>query len=584
MSRMEVDAAEGEKHDLEDGDSSSIITTTDSDSYTSSSAYDEDDDDDGEQFVLQLEVLCPFCPERQPNAEVLMTQHVKTVHGLDIVKEFSERGFDCIDFIKLINFLRSRNLEQLDSKNPIPPEQVFSNVDEWRNNDSYMKPVLSEDPLLTFDVESLLVMDSNSSNVPQVTGEAAGGDRESPSDYAARIRQLQSTIDSMKACMKNVMQGQHSLAVKQSHSHLRVVSDTSGKDTAMSATVSVACKSKKHKKRRVKKRPSSSDTNQVYFSSYSHFGIHHEMLSDHVRTNSYRRSIIENPQLFKGAKVLDVGCGTGILSLFCASAGATRVTAVDDSDIAFYAMMIVAENKFKQSIDVVKTRLEQLPDCKSEEDKYDVIISEWMGYFLVYEGMLDTVITARDRFLKKGGVMLPSRSVIKLAGLSDQALYDKHVTFWNDVYGYSMSSLKSECITEPLITVVKSENLCSNDVSVAEIDSMTCTRESTHLLECDVVLKISKTTVMHAIVGWFDCFFDHKRLNEGNNSVVLSTSPKTESTHWKQTVFLLKTPVEVKEGSDFCMKVSISRPKHEDRALKVDIVFPDKSKQEYVLL
>ena len=32
-------------------------------------------------------------------------------------------------------------------------------------------------------------------------------------------------------------------------------------------------------------------------------------------------------------------------------------------------------------------------------DKVDVIISEWMGYFLFYESMLDTVIFARDKWL-----------------------------------------------------------------------------------------------------------------------------------------------------------------------------------------
>jgi hypothetical protein len=33
----------------------------------------------------------------------------------------------------------------------------------------------------------------------------------------------------------------------------------------------------------------------------------------------------------------------------------------------------------------------------------DIIISEWMGYFLLYESMLDTVIWARDKWLKPGG-------------------------------------------------------------------------------------------------------------------------------------------------------------------------------------
>ena len=51
-----------------------------------------------------------------------------------------------------------------------------------------------------------------------------------------------------------------------------------------------------------------------YFDSYSHFGIHEEMLKDTVRTKTYMRSIMDNAHLFKGKTVLDVGCGTGILS------------------------------------------------------------------------------------------------------------------------------------------------------------------------------------------------------------------------------------------------------------------------------
>ena len=58
------------------------------------------------------------------------------------------------------------------------------------------------------------------------------------------------------------------------------------------------------------------------------------MLTDRVRTSTYATFILSNPSLFRDAVVMDVGCGTGILSLLAARAGARRVFAVEASKIA----------------------------------------------------------------------------------------------------------------------------------------------------------------------------------------------------------------------------------------------------------
>lgn len=104
-------------------------------------------------------------------------------------------------------------------------------------------------------------------------------------------------------------------------------------------------------------------------------GIHETMLKDTVRTDAYRDFIYENKHLFKDKVVLDVGCGTGVLSMFCAKAGAKKVIAVDNSAIIDKAREHVFENGLDKIITCLHGKIEEvvLP-----VKQVDIIISEWM--------------------------------------------------------------------------------------------------------------------------------------------------------------------------------------------------------------
>ena len=81
-----------------------------------------------------------------------------------------------------------------------------------------------------------------------------------------------------------------------------------------------------------------------YYGSYSSFHIHEEMLKDTVRTRTYQRAIMDNPNDFKDKIVLDIGAGTGILSIFAARAGAKHVYAIEFAEIAIFAKEIIRKN------------------------------------------------------------------------------------------------------------------------------------------------------------------------------------------------------------------------------------------------
>jgi predicted RNA methylase len=105
---------------------------------------------------------------------------------------------------------------------------------------------------------------------------------------------------------------------------------------------------------------------------YDDLKIHEVMLRDDIRNQAYRRAIFANVR--KGDVVLDVGAGTGILSLFAAQAGARTVYAVERTTIADLARRIVIKNGYGDRIEVIQSDLEavRLPQ------RVDVIVSEWL--------------------------------------------------------------------------------------------------------------------------------------------------------------------------------------------------------------
>ncbi|ORY65937.1 HNRNP arginine N-methyltransferase [Pseudomassariella vexata] len=294
---------------------------------------------------------------------------------------------------------------------------------------------------------------------------------------------------------------------------------------------------------------------QHYFNSYNHHGIHEEMLKDEVRTRSYMNAIVQNKHLFKDKIVLDVGCGTAILSMFAVKAGAKHVIGVDMSTIIFKAKEIVATNGMSDKITLIQGKMEEI---ELPFPKVDIIISEWMGYFLLYESMLDTVLYARDKYLNKDGLIFPDKATIFVCGIEDGEYKDEKIGFWDNVYGFDYSPLKETALTEPLVDTVEVKAAVTDPASVLTLDLYKCTVAD---LAFSVPFKLScrRDDFVHALVAWFDIDFTacHKPIR-------FSTGPHTKYTHWKQTVFYLKDVLTVQQGEEVECNLEV-RPNDKNR-------------------
>ena len=295
----------------------------------------------------------------------------------------------------------------------------------------------------------------------------------------------------------------------------------------------------------------------LYFDSYSDVTIHEEMIADHVRTDTYRTAIVRNSESIRGKVVLDVGAGTGVLSVFCAQAGARKVFAVEACSIAEQAARIVRHNDLQDRIQVIRGTVEtvELPE------KVDVIVSEWMGYALLHESMLNSVLYARDRWLKPGGLLLPSRAELYIAPVSDPVVEDR-LRFWDtvkDQYGVDMSCMSDfarSCIMNSDITVsaVSVEDVLSHPARFAELDLVSVTAEELRSVRGQFRCESFGSAAVSALCVFFAVTFP---CPDKPQALVLSTSPFKPETHWKQAVLYLDAPVDVVQDTVVAGEVSM---------------------------
>jgi protein arginine N-methyltransferase 1 len=295
---------------------------------------------------------------------------------------------------------------------------------------------------------------------------------------------------------------------------------------------------------------------ESYFGGYARTDIHAEMIGDHTRTRAYRRAIFENPPLFEDRVVLDVGSGTGILSLFAAEAGARHVYAVEASDMAPIAEQVVRDNGLQDVVTVLHGSLEDL----TLPEKVDVILSEWMGYALLFEGMLSSVLIARDRWLKPGGTLIPGHARLYACAVEDFEVEAKRFAFWDSVYGYDMSAIATFARHEPLVDTVDAHCLVTESSVVVDLDLYDLAVDATHH-RADVDLLAERRETVHAILLWFDV--------DLTDDIVLSTHPDDVPTHWKQTLLYLPRPIKVARGDVIRLQLEIEPAPDDPRTLVI---------------
>ena len=333
-----------------------------------------------------------------------------------------------------------------------------------------------------------------------------------------------------------------------------------------------------------------------YFSAYDDLYHQKMMLTDHNRMVAYHSAIMKNKDLFKDKVVMDVGTGSSILAVWAAQAGAKRVYAVEYTSMADHAKNVVKANGVDDIVKIIRGAVEdvELPlpeedwdifcddenkECKGNQQVVDIIISEWMGYFLLRESMLDSVIYARDKFLKKKtGLLFPSHATMLVAPIGIEKNrqeveqeYSDAMSSWHEYlerarvhYGVDMSILQNKYEKEQtdyyLLSghwlQLEAETVLATPTVVKTLDLVTCTLGDVKGFD---VMSFKFSNVMKqsdydtdnqqavsGFAGWFTVDFQSRTDETGKtyapeikNPVYFSTGPEVGGKLYRGIEYLL---------------------------------------------
>jgi predicted RNA methylase len=275
-------------------------------------------------------------------------------------------------------------------------------------------------------------------------------------------------------------------------------------------------------------------------SRYGELSIHRWMLRDERRNEAYRRALehVVRP----GDVVLDVGAGTGILSIFAASSGARKVYAVERTQVADVARRMVERNGHAERIEVIQSDLEDL----AVPEKVDVIVSEWMGGFGVDENMLAPLVMARDRWLKPGGKMVPGRVTASLAPASVPE-FDEAMAYWRSrPHGVDTSVIAAMTAHEAFHTQTRMtpDALVAAPQVMWSHDMYTCSlEEADQPFTAKLTFGATRAGKISGFAAWFTA--------EMGDGGALTNAVGAPDTHWGRTWFPLDRAIEVAAGESF---------------------------------
>ncbi len=278
---------------------------------------------------------------------------------------------------------------------------------------------------------------------------------------------------------------------------------------------------------------------------------HFAMVRDTIRVSAYRSAIFRH---CKDKTVVEIGCGSGILSIFAAKAGARRVTAIEESRIADLAAAMFEANGVADRVELRRANSRDV----SLNERADVIIHEVLGIDPFAENILPFIHDARERLLAPGGMLIPSVLEVCCLGfeVEDRPYLDRHrasstLEELEGLYGVDFAAFR-QCVNEaqpnpfprPLGDLGQTQfapRILTAETQLYRIDFAAGSSSAVEPRN-DLRLRITQSGTLGGVVIFFRAHLDEE--------TVLSTSPYAPRTSWGWNARALSKLVRVERDQE----------------------------------
>jgi hypothetical protein len=255
------------------------------------------------------------------------------------------------------------------------------------------------------------------------------------------------------------------------------------------------------------------------------------MMSDRKRNRALARAVEAVVQ--PDDVVVDVGAGTGFLSILAARAGARRVYAIEGTHMARVARKLIARNNCSEIVEVVHgwSNDWQPPEL------VDIVLTETLGYAALDEGFRRTVADARDRFLRPSGRLVPESVDILVAPIEPTDLV-VDADYIDSMEGLEFKSLGDMFRGLCQRAHVPLDRELARPSLLARLNCNTV--QAGDPLRCSAASEIERAGTLAAHVMWFEAVLA--------GDIRLSSRDPDPSNHWGQAILSGPGPREVARG------------------------------------